>query len=268
MPQLRGEDGREAGAEKGEEGRGVTPLIMKMRGIYPDVTIETKWFDVSGVEEDNEKYDYSRTLHALQNPLPFNACSIVGVDKSDRPFIILVKNVVSPSTGEKGLSVVSQILSPSRGFDMCPPFFCSPEAALLENSEHGMTLHFLNKEEAEDPRNVELGIDVLIVIAFWLEYLNKHSMQAYQASPKPNTAKRIRQGKKPMFDWHTVVIEPRHSSGESLGGTHATPRLHDVRGHWVVRNNKRFWRKPHKRGDASKGVIFKDYQIKGQEQRA
>ena len=43
----------------------------------------------------------------------------------------------------------------------------------------------------------------------------------------------------------------------------STRRLHEVRGHWCVskRTGKRWWRKSHKRGDASLGVINHDYEL-------
>lgn len=34
-----------------------------------------------------------------------------------------------------------------------------------------------------------------------------------------------------------------------------SPRLHHVRGHLVRRDNKVFWRIPHLRGNASRGVV-------------
>jgi hypothetical protein len=43
----------------------------------------------------------------------------------------------------------------------------------------------------------------------------------------------------------------------------STMRLHEVRGHWCVSKTtgKRWWRKSHKRGDASLGVINHDYEL-------
>lgn len=106
----------------------------------------------------------------------------------------------------------------------------------------------------------------ILVIATFLRILNEQTISTvYTPIPSKNHAKRLRQKKLPLFDWHTVIIEPKKQKNESLGGTHATPRLHEVRGHWVQRNNKRFWRKPHKRGDATKGIVFHDYKITAQE---
>jgi hypothetical protein len=73
-------------------------------------------------------------------------------------------------------------------------------------------------------------------------------------------AKRRSKHKKPFYDWHTVVVETVKTAGNDQGGTHATPRQHEVRGHYVrSKLGKVFWRKSHKRGDPTKGVIFHDY---------
>lgn len=46
-------------------------------------------------------------------------------------------------------------------------------------------------------------------------------------------AKRIRKGKRPFFEWTTVVVEPRAvvPDPEPKGGTHASPKPHMRRGH-------------------------------------
>lgn len=73
-------------------------------------------------------------------------------------------------------------------------------------------------------------------------------------------AKRRKKHKKPLYDWHTVVVQTVKTKGDSKGGTHGTPRQHEVRGHYVKSKlGKVFWRKSHKRGDPSLGVIFHDY---------
>jgi hypothetical protein len=72
--------------------------------------------------------------------------------------------------------------------------------------------------------------------------------------------KRKRKGKKPLYEWRTIEIKPSVMRSNSKGGTHASPRSHDVRGHWSVSKlGKRYWVKSHKRGDSAKGTIFHDY---------
>jgi hypothetical protein len=95
--------------------------------------------------------------------------------------------------------------------------------------------------------------------------LNKAS-NGYRATPQ-NTfinKKRKAKGKSALtFDWHTVEITPPQEKTPHQGGTHASPRLHDRRGHWryIKKSNKQVWVLPCKVGDASKGVVFKDYKV-------
>jgi hypothetical protein len=253
----------------------VTPLIAEMAGIIPDQAETMTWFDISEAwSSTRDIYDSYRALEGLKNPLPFMRCAIVLVDDAGIKTLIMVANAVVPRSlrtdiPKTGLAVATIISRNGRVYEEFPfaPFFCDPLEDAVPNAR---TIYFNDKKHDNDPIAEQAAKAGLVAVSFWLERLNdsKTLGPVGRLSKGPGFEKRVRKGKKPLFEWTTVVLEPRYSSGESLGGTHATPRLHDVRGHWVVRNNKRFWRKPHKRGDASKGVIFKDYQIKGQEQRA
>ena len=263
MPQLRGEDGREAGAEKGEEGRGVTPLITKAVTFFPDMAADYKWFDISDIDH-GITYTHKENMEGIRKPLPFEKCAIAGIDLDGQTFAVLVSRQIDGLLLVHGANTLANTNNLQVQID--PVFRIDP---LEQGVEEGITILYNDKRFDDNELAKQVTSISVVVINTFLRGLDRQLVsEGYTPIKRSNHAKRIRQGKKPMFDWHTVVIEPRHSSGESLGGTHATPRLHDVRGHWVVRNNKRFWRKPHKRGDASKGVIFKDYQIKGQEQRA
>jgi len=242
----------------------MTPLIQKLVKIYPDIGLDYTWFDIEEAwAKTREMFDHDRSLAALQTPLPFEKCVIAGVEEHGDPFIVVVRNGVSADKQE-GIVVTAQILQKT-GFGICPPFFCMPKLDLQEKSEEGMRILFLDRKEEEDPRNTEAAITSLVAVSFWLERLNDSRTTGYRSTPRGNHAKRLRQGKKPLFDWHTVIVEPKKEKNESLGGTHSSPRLHEVRGHWVQRNNKRFWRKAHRRGDATKGIVFHDYKLTAQE---
>lgn len=86
---------------------------------------------------------------------------------------------------------------------------------------------------------------------------------AHTATASPANPKRIAKGKKPMYEWRTVVIEPKAPPSLSKGGTHASPRHHDRRGHWVVSKlGKRYWRRATKVGNPTNGTVFHDYLVK------
>ena len=82
-------------------------------------------------------------------------------------------------------------------------------------------------------------------------------------STRASNMKRMKKGKKLLYEWSTVEIKPAIHVNRTTetGRTHETPRLHEVRGHWAVRkkSGKRYWVKSHKRGDPTKGAVFHDY---------
>lgn len=116
----------------------------------------------------------------------------------------------------------------------------------------------------DNPQGTEAARGVLAAIGGWLLSLTPQT-QAYTPTPRPSliNSKRKAKGKPPaLFDWHTVTIGPRPAPGFGKGGTHASPRLHDRRGHWrKYPSGKVGWVKNCKVGDASRGVVFKDYEV-------
>jgi hypothetical protein len=80
-----------------------------------------------------------------------------------------------------------------------------------------------------------------------------------------NNAKRVRKGKAPMYEWVTVALErkPTELPAAPKGGTHASPRLHQRRGHWVTSKlGKKFWRNQTVVGKPENGMVFHDYTVK------
>jgi hypothetical protein len=120
-------------------------------------------------------------------------------------------------------------------------------------------------EELTSKKDIE---HLSLVIAKLLDRLSKNTTQVYQPYVR-NTfinQKRIKKGKPPSFEWRTVTIEPKVVVSMSHGGTHASPRLHDRRGHWrtMKKSGKRVWVRDCKVGDPSKGVVFHDYKFSRQ----
>lgn len=82
-----------------------------------------------------------------------------------------------------------------------------------------------------------------------------------QCAPNPANAKRVAKGKKPLYDWHTVAIEPPRTASPYRGGTHASPRPHDRRGHYrTYKSGKRVWI-ANARVGSGPGFVFKDYVV-------
>lgn len=74
---------------------------------------------------------------------------------------------------------------------------------------------------------------------------------------------RARRGKRPLFSTWTLELDlSRPESGDSLGGTHASPRLHLRRGHArQYAPGKWTWVQPCVVGNKAAGMIHKDYRV-------
>jgi hypothetical protein len=240
----------------------MTPLITKAVTFFPDLAADYQWFDISDLDIGRETV-HEENMHWIRQPLPFSKCAIAGIDLDGQTYALLIsrEDEMLLVNGANTIAAFDNLrVQKDAAFRVNP---------LEEFVDDGITVHFEDKRIYGHEPSLEHSrgnaVISIVMIATFLRNLHGDKIStAYTPIPRKNHAKRLRQKKLPMFDWHTVVIEPRKQKNESLGGTHASPRLHEVRGHWVMRNNKRFWRKPHKRGDASKGVVFHDYKLKGE----
>ena len=105
---------------------------------------------------------------------------------------------------------------------------------------------------------------VLGVVGNWYRLLSQRC-PSYKPTMRDTFTNRrkIAQRKAPTYDWKTVYIEPSKSRSESKVGTHASPRLHDRRGHLRrLRSGRNVWVKACKVGDAAKGAVWHDYAIR------
>jgi len=238
----------------------MTPSITRAVAFFPKLAADYKWFDKGDID-NGIKVTHQQNMDSIKSPLPFDKCAIVGTDMEGQTYVVLVSQETNGLLLIRGANTMATYNNQRVQFD--PVFRINPKQ---EFDPDGMRIYYEEERFNDNEEAKNITVISIVVLATFLRILEEKQIgTVYAPVPSNNHAKRMRQGKAPLFSWHTVVLEPR-SKQESigLGGTHSSPRLHDVRGHWVVRNNKRFWRKPHKRGDASLGVVFKDYKLKGE----
>lgn len=83
-------------------------------------------------------------------------------------------------------------------------------------------------------------------------------------APEALNRKRSASGKLPLYSYWTLAIKPGVGArGEPLGGHHESPRIHLRRGHIKKRKTGNFWWRPCAVGDRKRGVVMKDYELKG-----
>ena len=222
----------------------MTPLIAEMVKIAPDPEL-MQWFDASAIPPEQ-----TVNLDVVNDtPLPFDKCAVVGVEGDAKWLILLnqVENVVAYT-----------------GFTLHQIHYITHPAFTYIRTPKGVQVNPLAEEkDAYDP---EVTRGLLATVGAWLLSLSPGSV-AYTPTARKSliNSKRAAKGKGPvLFDWHTVTVEPLKPKGEHQGGTHASPRLHDRRGHWrtIRKTGERVWVRQCKVGDASKGAVFHDYKVR------
>lgn len=102
--------------------------------------------------------------------------------------------------------------------------------------------------------------DIPMLLAFFLLLNAKGATQPQPVQRSTLNRKRLSRGHAPLLDHIEVHASlPAHSSAESDAedgpSARHSPRLHHVRGHLVRREDRIFWRTPHLRGKAFRGVV-------------
>lgn len=224
----------------------MTPLITRMMKFAPDPEL-AHWFDTG----DASIRPCGHVPDAEMFKLPYPVCCIVGTQANGTAFVLRLQT----SDTSKSMSVTG-VFDWNNGQGQF-----GFEPLLLTLTGQGIQASTL---EGEPPSNENFRPVLQHIEDFLLAMQGGQTAYVPKARPSFINSKRAAKGKGPvLFDWHTVTIGPRPDPQVSKGGTHASPRMHDRRGHWrTIASGKRVWVKECKVGDASKGVVFKDYKIK------
>ena len=221
----------------------MTPLITEFVKVTNDAERWT-WFDVGNITELVEA-----RLDDELFAMPYPRTAFCGVDVDGSKFCVAL------ITGDNHVSVAGR-------YDTGKfPAIIKPFSYI--NTDEGIRIY--GGEGMEPPSRAHY-LPVIALVSRFVQSLNAVTQTAYFPTPKKSLLNAARAAKgKPLalFDWHTVEIAPKKPKGEPQGGTHASPRLHDRRGHWrICKGGKKAWVKACKVGNASKGVVFKDYEVK------
>jgi hypothetical protein len=221
----------------------MTPLIKEMVKVVLDADLDPtqmQWFDMS--ESLKEWVEFSQRKYLL-HPAPYKNMMLCGRLKQQGTFMLSVL------TEQKTAIVTGWILRPT-GYDQLGSFL------IAEHNGEPKT------GEVDGPINPQNQSTMCAILAMFYASLDTR-VQAYVPTPHKANVSRAKRGLTPLYDWRTIVIEPSQVKQKPQGGTHASPRRHQARGHWrTYQSGKRGWVRECFRGDASKGAVFKDYQIK------
>ena len=224
----------------------MTPLVREMVKILTDVNLDPtqmQWFDVTAAIKTHIGSDPKRYL---LHPAPYKNMMLVGNTKQGDFMLSLL---VEPDA-----TVVTGWIMKPQGYKNLGSFLFS---------EHNGEPKVGPLDKPLDPQDQQMMVGLIAM--FYASLDNK--VESYVPTIKNTFTNRrkIKEGKMPTYDWHTVVIEPPKPKQEHQGGTHASPRRHQSRGHWrTYKSGKRGWVSECWKGDASKGTVFKDYAMKEQ----
>ena len=222
----------------------MTPLVKSMVSLTAEAA-DYVWFDMGTLARYS--IDWKRT----QPNLPFERVAICGRDKFGDRFLVLCDHA------DENTFLVAAWSLLNTHYTKTPMF-----AAVIDPDLGGV---HIAQVEGEDDVTSETAAPIMGIIA---EFLQSANPTGYKATVKNShiNRQRAKKGKAPLiYDWHTVTIETPKQKTDGLGGTHASPRKHQRRGHWRNHpNGKRVWVRDCWVGDATKGSVMKDYMVKGE----
>lgn len=213
----------------------MTPLILKLSSMVDNPERST-WFDLGILDTELEfELDHELLLH-----LPFNDIVIVG--EADFQKFCIRASFRGDSVAVAGFMLAPQLVA------------FAPFSYLLVNNEFRVYYGSQKKDTASAYRGLAVIDCLLRRLAI--------PQTAYTMRVRDSFTSRRKQkaGKRPLYDWRTVEVEPRLKS-EPQGGTHASPRAHDRRGHWRTIKEKKVWVRPCRVGNPADGQIFHDYKV-------
>jgi hypothetical protein len=231
----------------------MTPFIrstmrwMVESGIDPT---EMQWFDISGTL-DQSTIDQN-WLHEYRPP--FEKCMVVWQGRSANHEVYEFLMTVVGTDPEEGI-----VLSVHKGAHGQMP---QKMPLLVYVLDEGL-IRYGPVEEGDTIPEKDAQM-VLAMVGNWYRALSQRCSSYKPVVRNTFTNRRkIAQGKVPTYDWTMVYIEPSKPRSESKGGTHASPRQHDRRGHLRrLRSGKNVWVRPCKVGDPTKGVVWHGYAIR------
>ena len=253
----------------------MNPVIAQLASASPFSPVDYVWFDFTDYQKHRDFLNDHLAGKSLNEfvkdglienlPMPFDrmACALpVKIQKSDdlKIMVVTASRVVHADQP-------SELLFCTWGSDKEPNTKLQYQNNIfgkfsLDISEE---LNQKFKEENRDPIEVHKTLASLII---WMIIATTQPFSinrtAYKCTANPKNPSRAKRGKRPLFEWETVVIKP-HEPRVSLGGTHASPKPHDRRGHQRrYKSGKVVYVRPHtinKHKIPTEGFIHHDYKV-------
>jgi len=212
---------------------------------------ELQWFDISAAAQDQSDVGFADQLARYRPPFP--RCMVVWRGRSAHHAQYDVFMLVVGDDPIEGITIAAW-----KGPTGMRPRGLPQIVYVVD----GNVVRYAASNDAETISEEEAS-SILAIVAVWYRQLDagSQSHQPYVKATFTNQRK-IAAGKAPTYDWRTVKIGAASiRRAQALGGTHASPREHDRRGHLRrLRSGKNVWVRPCKVGSPERGAVFKDYE--------
>lgn len=256
----------------------MTPNILAIMGHKFDHgdPLDYTWVDLGGFGslEDDE---YDRVMDALPDlffsdpedaMLPFEAMGIVR--RAPERGLLAV-------TIERHSDGLFAILRTSNGDAGSAWNKGNGEHAIQVHGQHKTAQEYVNWlqqnsvhlriKEDEQPETYIYQMWAAMVSHQYAEYMRRavdmpDTAHAYKATLSRTAAKRMRKGKKPLYDWTVIDVTAKHEAPQNIGTGNArqSPRQHKRRGHFrQYRDGRRTWIKEMLVGRIEFGYIHHSY---------
>jgi hypothetical protein len=228
-------------------------ILCYEHGMSPE---DWMWFDMSGQINGSMQCDPTGALSTYRPPFPLTIIAMRSVRDGGTYDIVVGLKGEDPETGIQVALMINHNDSTPRFFD--------PFTYLIRDGR----LHVDGKESLADEqirKGTSPRIVALQTLSFFYERLAQTAVPCHHPTIEKTflNQRRIEKGKAPKYTWHTLIVGAETVVRDDLGGTHASPRYHDRRGHQRrLKNGKVIWVKACKVGDPSKGAVFKDYAVR------
>lgn len=236
-----------------------TQLIREVMREFIQANIdptEAHWFDATGCFADKT---YVKQDALLTMRPPFEKCVVCFEGKSTNHERMRMHMITAGTDTEEGIFLAVWRYAPNTR-----PI----ESPMMVYMVDGVVKYApVDADENIDERHASM---ILGFVSAWLASLSRRTESYVPSVQQTFTNRRkIAQGKPPTYEWRTVIVEPTQAKQPHRGGTHASPRLHDRRGHLRrLRSGKNVWVRDCKVGDPSKGIVFHDYKIEASNDNA
>lgn len=269
VPGIRNKDGTDFSA--GTAGKGVNEMASHLRELMECVDR----LDVTAHSWLSDKYlDAAIELFKRQSQ---NAVCFEAGDPNDQDGMKIIGDLVRlpyPTCWielhrplDDGMIVVGGMLSERDGV-------LEGQVWTKSDGRWGYTMFFQSPREESNSKisgivEEDSSVAATIIASFrmFLSALNCTNIRRVEHKPDAKLQKaRAKRGKQPLFSYWTLELDlSRPESSESLGGTHASPRLHLRRGHpRQYAPGKWTWVQPCAVGNKKAGMVHKDYKVVAQ----